>query len=83
MADFRRDPALTLTPFPGPEFDSNEPLLAECCRKLAEQVQKTTFLYLYLLEIWEKVDFFKKFSMNFKNILVCVYTKLLGLEFIQ
>ena len=43
MADFWRDLALTLTPFPGPEFDSNEPQLSECCRKLAEHVQKQLF----------------------------------------
>ena len=81
MADFRRDPALTLTPFPGPEFDSNEPQLSECCRKLAEHNRKPTFLYLYLLEIWKKYDFLKNISINLKNVLVCVYTKQLRLKF--
>ena len=81
MADFWHDLALSLTQLLGPEFDSNEPQLSECWRKLAEHNQKPTFVYLYLLEIWKKYDFLKNFSMNFKNVLVCVYTKQLGLKF--
>ena len=74
MADFRRDPALTLTPFPGPEFDSNEPQFSECCRKLAEQLQKLTFVYFYVLVKGKKWDFLKRISINTKNLLAYLST---------
>ena len=47
-------PALTLTLFPGAEFDSNSPKLGESWRNMAEQHQKPTFLYLYVAGNWKK-----------------------------